>query len=235
MSATVRLAFAASITATGLAATASTAAAQEGPPGACACAAPAAPVLAVAAPDPLPKWGVGLHATSLGLAAERTPDDQTQYAGGGLQLRYRLTPRWQLELSLDHVREQLENGDEGDRQLDATTLSALYHFRPYARWDWYLLAGIGGMTDGDPEASDAVREASARGLIQAGVGVERRFRHLAIGAELRAVGLSPRQAAADDAPEAQPTGAPAMTVPTSVIEEDGLSGGQLTIAGTYYF
>lgn len=232
MSATLRFAALASITTAGLAASATTASAQEGPPGACACAIPVAPVVVVAA-DPLPKWGIGLRATSMALAPESSPDAETQYSGGGLQLRYRLKPRWQLELSMDHFQERLENGDEGTRQLDSVTLAALYHFRPYARWDWYLLAGIGGTGDGDPEASDEAREASQMGHIALGAGVERRFGHFAIGAELRMIGMAPPEEEERDVP-VMPTSAPGMTVPAAEADE-GISGGQFSIAGTYYF
>lgn len=232
MSTTPCLVALATITA-GLAVTASTAAAQEGPPGACACALPAAPVVAVVVEERLPTWGIGLRATSLALAPESTPDAETQYGGGGLQLRYRLAPRWQLELSVDHVRERLEDGGEGTRQLESVTLAALYHLRPHARWDWYLLAGIGGTGDGDPDASDEAREASQMGHVHLGVGLERRFGHLGVGAELRAVGMAPAEHDHDDAP-AQPSSAAAMTVP-SAAPEAGVSGGQFSIAATYYF
>lgn len=232
MSATLRLAVAASLTAAVLAAAPSIAAAQESPPGACACAAPVAPVV-VAVAAPLPTWGIGLHMTSLTLAAKESPDAKTQYGGGGLQLRYRVAPRWQLELSLDHVREQHDDGTEGDRHLQSVTFAALYHLRPHARWDWYLLAGVGATGDGNPDLSDEAREASQAGHVHVGAGVERRFRHVGIAAELRAVGIAPPEA--DDGDKIQPVaGDAAMTVP-SPAEAEGLSGGQLTIAATYYF
>lgn len=222
--------------AAGLAFTAADASAQAegGPPGACACAAPIAP--AVAAPASLPRWGVGLRATSMGLAPESNPEAQTQYGGGGLQLRYRVRPRWQLELAVEHFTEKLENGDDGTRHLDSVVLSASYHFRPYARWDWYVLAGLGGISDGAPDISDEEREASRMGQVHVGAGVERRFRRFAIGAELRGVGMSPPDEEVAPARADEPAGAPsapAMTLPGARLEE--LSGGQLTIAGTYYF
>ena len=232
MSATLPLAFAATLAATVLAAP-SLAAAQEGPPGACACAAPIAPTAVAAPARSLPTWGLGLHLTSLSLAAQDTPEQQTDYSGGGLQLRYRVAPRWQLELSLDHVREQAEDGTDGDRQLQSVTFAALYHFRPHARWDWYLLAGVGATGDGNPDLSDEAREASQTAHVHLGAGVERRFRHVGIAAELRAVGIAPPEADGSDTP--LPIGSDAaMTVPRAD-EPEGISGGQLTIAATYYF
>jgi hypothetical protein len=233
MSATVRLAAATLFTA-GLAAAASTASAQEGPPGACACAVPAAPVAPAAA---LPTWGVGLHMTSLALAPEATPDAKTEYGGGGLQLRYRLAPRWQLELSIDHVQERLPDGSEGTHHLQSGTLAALYHFRPHARWDWYVLAGVGATGDGDPALSKEERQASETGHVHVGAGVERRFRHLGIAAEVRAVGMAPPDDAATKDGTVMPAGGdvPAMTVPAPEAGAKGTSGGMFTIAATYYF
>ena len=232
MFSTLRLA---SLAVLGTAGLAGTAAAQVGPPGACACEvppAPAAPV--VVAEDPLPRWGVGLRASSMALAPESTPDAETQYGGGGFQVRYRVRPRWGVELAMDHFREQLENGEEGTRQLSSVTLSASYHFRPYARWDWYVLAGFGGTADGDPDISDEQREASKMGHAVLGVGVERRFRHLALGAELRAIGMSPPDDFGEEG-EVAPMRGTSAPVATQEISMEELSGGQLSIAATYYF
>lgn len=229
---TARLAITAGLCTAGLAATHTTAEAQYGP-GACDCAVAPAPVAVVEAPPALPKWGIGLRVTSMTLAPESNPEAETEYGGGGLQVRYRLAPRWQLELALDHVTERLEDGQMGTRQLQSATLAAQYHFRPYARWDWYALVGIGGTANGDPEISDEEREASSVGHVHLGVGVERRFRHLAIGAELRAVGIGPRED--EDVPQTEPVRPTGMTVPTAEIDAEGSSGGQLTIAATYYF
>jgi hypothetical protein len=229
MSATLRFVAAASFTAIA----ASPAAAQEvagGPPGACACAVPAAPVVVAAAPE-LPRWGIGLRATSLSLAPESDHEAQTEYGGGGFHVRYRVRPKWQLELSTAHVTERLEDGGEGERQLQSVTLAALYHFNPYARWDWYVLAGFGGTGDASPDISDEQREDSQMGHFALGAGIERRFRRFGISAELRVVGMAPPEEEDDDAP-AVPT-APAMTLPGEAGEP--MSGGQFSIAATYYF
>lgn len=229
---TTRFVLTAALSTAGLAATYATADAQYGP-GACDCAVAPAPVVMVEAPPSLPTWGIGLRMTSLTLAPESNPDAETEYSGGGLQVRYRLAPRWQLELALDHVTERLEDGEMGTRQLQSATLAAQYHFRPYNRWDWYALVGIGGTGNGDPEISDEEREASQMGHVHLGVGLERRFRHLAIGAELRAVGIAPREE--ENVLEPDPVRPTGMTVPTQEINAEGISGGQLSIAATYYF
>jgi hypothetical protein len=229
MSSTLRFIAAASFTAVA----ASPAAAQEmagGPPGACACAVPAAPVAVVAAPE-LPRWGIGLHAASMSLAPESDQEAQTEFGGGGFHVRYRVRPKWQLELSSAHFTERLEDGSDGDRHLSSVTLAALYHFNPYARWDWYVLAGIGGTGDASEDITDEQREASQMGHFALGAGIERRFRRFGISAELRVIGMAPPEDDEDDAPGV-PT-APAMTLPAA--GEEPMSGGQFSIAATYYF
>jgi hypothetical protein len=233
MFSTTRFVLTAALSTAGLAAaTYVTADAQVGP-GACDCAVAPAPVVMVEAPPSLPTWGIGLRMTSMSLAPESNPDAETEYGGGGLQVRYRLAPRWQLELAFDHVTEQLENGEMGTRQLQSATLAAQYHFRPYNRWDWYAMVGIGGTANGDPEISDEEREASSVGHVALGVGLERRWNHFALGLELRAVGLAPREP--EDVPETDPVRPTGMSVPTQEIVSESTSGGQATLAATYYF
>jgi hypothetical protein len=224
-----------------LAAAPATAFAQEGAPGVCACpaaappgyAAPMAPVVVVAPRtqgwDGQQRWGLGLRLTSLALHQGDDVENETHYAGGGLQLRYRLNARWELELAAEHVREHdPESGEmiEGGRELGSGTLSALFHMRPYSRWDWYLLAGVGGTQDGREGLTEEQRKESAQGHVHLGIGLERRFRHIGIAAELRAVGMVKEEQEED----ARILPAGAMTT-----EKQEQSGGQLNIAATYYF
>lgn len=218
-----------------LAAVPAPALAQEGAPGACACPAPMAAPVVVVAPtqgwDGHQRWGIGLRLTSLALHQGDDTENEVSYAGGGLQLRYRLNARWELELSAEHVAEQSPDGDgpvEGGQELGSGTLAALFHMRPHSRWDWYLLAGIGGTQDARKDLTDEQREASAQAHVHLGIGVERRFRRFGIAAELRAVGLAPREDGND-----APVAAGAMTTPDA--EQPETSGGQLNLAATYYF
>ncbi len=234
MFATVRTALAATV-ALGLTTTlAVTASAQSGPPGACDCDAPPPVVLVAPAPAPaLPRWGIGLRLGGLSLAPAERPEATTDYAVGGVQVRYRVRPRWQLELSMDHATEQLEDGTEGDRELQAVTFAALYHLSPYARWDWYLLAGLGATTDGAPDLDPELRRASEQGHVHVGVGVERRWDHLALSAELRLVGM----AQAEDDGHGAVTASPAMTRPgeAPAARDMGTSGAQFSLGAGYYF
>lgn len=200
---------------------AATVAHADAGPGACDCAV-TADATPTAAPRPaLPRWGLGLHLQSMTVADPAAMDDAgTHYGGAGLQVRYRLSPRWQLELAAGHVTEQ--DVDEAvARHLDTVALSALYHLRPYARWDLYLVAGLGATSDGDPDATDEAREASRTGDVQLGVGVERRFGRIGLGAELRAVFQAERET--DDAAR--------MTTG----DDQRRGAGKLALGATYYF
>ena len=202
-------------------------AATAGAPGACDCAVAAAPPAAPARAEPhLPRWGVGAHLASLSLAEPGAMDDRgTPFAGAGVQLRYRLRPRWQLELTAAHAQEQDVDAAVA-RHVDAAALAILFHPRPYARWDLYLLAGVGVTSDGAPDLTDAEREASRVGDVQLGAGVERRFGRIGVAAELRLLAREPAAAA----PTAR------MTDGTdAAAEPQARSGGALTLGATYYF
>ena len=202
-------------------------AATAGAPGACDCAVAAAPPAAPPRAEPhLPRWGVGAHLASLSLAEPGAMDDRgTPFAGAGLQLRYRLRPRWQLELTAAHAQEQDVDAAVA-RHVDAAALAILFHPRPYARWDLYLLAGVGVTSDGAPDLTDAEREASRVGDVQLGAGVERRFGRIGVAAELRLLAREPAAAA----PTAR------MTDGTdAAAEPQARSGGALTLGATYYF
>lgn len=202
-------------------------AATVGAPGACDCAVAAATNPAPPRAEPhLPRWGVGAHLASLSLAEPGAMDDRgTPFAGAGLQLRYRLRPRWQLELTAAHAQEQDVDAAVA-RHVDAAALAILFHPRPYARWDLYLLAGVGVTSDGAPDLTDAEREASRVGDVQLGAGVERRFGRIGVAAELRLLAREPAAAA----PTAR------MTDGTdAAAEPQARSGGALTLGATYYF
>ncbi len=197
----------------------------DGPPGACECGVTPTPSPTAARPS-LPRWGVGAHLASLSLAEPGAMDDRgTPFAGAGVQLRYRLRPRWQLELTAAHAQEQDVDAAVA-RHVDAAALAILFHPRPYARWDLYLLAGVGVTSDGAPDLTDAEREASRVGDVQLGAGVERRFGRIGVAAELRLLAREPAAAA----PTAR------MTDGTdAAAEPQARSGGALTLGATYYF
>src|SRR5512134_38845 len=125
-------------------------------PGACEDCYVYGPPVVVAQPGPqvdvmADRLGVGLHAVSLAIANREDPDaEPTHLGGGGLQLRYRLTPRWELELGFSTLRETDEDGMVVDGpEIHTATLGAMFHMRPGRRWDWYLIGAIGGVHVGD--------------------------------------------------------------------------------------
>ncbi|MEZ4399392.1 MAG: hypothetical protein R3B06_05205 [Kofleriaceae bacterium] len=182
-------------------------------PGACACEVPAAP-------DPtqagrLPRWGVGLQLTSLSLASDGATA-ASAWQGGGLQLRYRVSPRWVLELSAA----QVTDATGGDAR-SAAALLAQFHPRPAARWDLYVVAGAGATAAADPMLTDDARAASQAGNVQLGGGVERRLGKVGLSAEVRLV-----------------TGAPPDASTTARMPAPGpraSHGGTATVGATYYF
>lgn len=193
----------------------------ESPPG------EAAPAVIVAAAPELPRWSIGLDLSSISLADKNTPDAPSPWGGGGLRIGFRLFPHWELGLDLTGATEKLADGSDG-RRLSMPMLVAKWHPAPYARWDFYALAGAGAASIYDAgEANPKADRASAA----LGVGVERRFGHLGISAELRAIGISPVNA--DAQPQAMPLVSTTTTAPTPA--DSGYGGGAFTIGAAYEF
>lgn len=195
--------------------------AQDGPPGACECAVPAAPPPAAPEGWDGRRWSVGVHVASIGLTDEATGVER-ELGGGGFQARYRVNARWELEFSTDSAEEK---DAATARTFGAGTIAALYHLRPYRRWDVFLLGGFGGASfveDGDRATAEH------HGLIAAAVGVERHFGRLGVVAELRLLGLSPAE-------EDVETRGDAMPAVVGEQPREGLSGGRFSLAASYRF
>jgi hypothetical protein len=184
----------------------------------------------VAPPELTRKIGVGLHVTSLAIANEANPDQPTELAGGGLQIRYRINPRWELQLALDSLRQHDEEGMPIGPELGSATLGAMLHLSPLNRWDVYLLAAFGGVVERTETTRTSAAQEVERSQVQLGIGLERRWRSLGISAELRAVGIAP----VEDAPMTTTTPRPG-SVPTAVIEAEPDRGGLFSLAATYFF
>jgi hypothetical protein len=210
----------------------------QGAPGDCADCYVVAPVPTAPPPtevDLSRRLGVGLHVASLAIANREDPDaDPTQLGGGGLQVRYRLTPRWELELGLSALREHDEEHMPVGPQMHTATLGALFHMRPGHHWDWYLVGAVGGIQKGDRRDDDAEQ---GRAMAQLGIGIEHRWRRLGIGLELRAVGIAPEEQGEDVRPAARTagTGGGVSTTPPVEDDERGDTGAQVSFGATYYF
>nr|HEX4313922.1 hypothetical protein [Kofleriaceae bacterium] len=206
---------------------------------------PAQPVLVVAAPDVVPvmahRLSVGLDVGGVGL----TPKGATQatsFGLGELAIRYRLGRHLELSVSAGGGQQQLPDGTQGDLQVSEGVLGARWYFRPEHRWNWFVSGGFGGLAVADKAATDQDRSDATRPLGELGIGVARRWNHLAIDAEFRAIGVGATKASTDDmvAPASKSTGTgTGTTMPTSSGDlsnsDPSASGAQLTIGAAYYF
>jgi hypothetical protein len=191
----------------------------------------------VAPPVKQRRWSVGLGFGSLGLSPHDNPDAETNYGIGQLALRYRPWRHLEIELAFSGGREQLDDGEEGDRMVNQGVLALRYRFAPQRRWNWWLMAGMGSLSVTHHEASDDERESAQQSTLQFGVGLERRWTRFALQLELRAVGVKANED--EDMPvggviveDGQMEPLPPYVSPSA---SEGKSGGQLVFSGNYYF
>ncbi len=178
------------------------------------------------------RWAVGLSVGSFGLAPSSAPDAKSQFDVGELSLRFRATPHLELELHMAGGHEQLADGTQSDNQLAAGAIAVRYRFMIENDWNWWLMGGLGqAVIDSQYATSDQVN-ADTRGLGEVGAGVERRWDHFALQAELRGVGLGQTKAQKDAVPVAGGAAPPSLG---RAAPGDTLSGGSLTIGASYYF
>jgi hypothetical protein len=205
--------------------------------GATALAQPAAAqpeVAASAAPER--NWGIGVHLGGLGLEPRNADGDELtegtsdkiDLGAAGLQLRYRLHRRWELELAATHLAGEL--GDTGaERHSGALVLGVMFHINPDANWRWSGLFGIGGVHDEISVEKNGERVTTAEfaeGMVRLGIGLERRFDRWGIEAELYGVGFQRNDEKLDGPAYEGRDGGP---VPAHS------SGGEFLLLGNYYF
>lgn len=196
--------------------------------------APVAPV----APQFQHRLGIGASFGFLQVDAAQFGGGVTEFDIGELAIRYRASRRIELELSMSGGREQLPDGGNGQLATGSVALAARYRFRPEQPWGWWLMGGLGGSVVERSDSTSDERDAATRALGMAGIGVERRFTHFALQAELRAVAMGSRkdarQVKAD--PPFAPAGAPVpLYAPGNVTYAEELAGTMLTFGASYYF
>jgi hypothetical protein len=126
----------------------------------------------------------------------------------------------------------LDVDEEGDLAMDQVTLGLRFNFRPEHHWNWYLMAGFGSTLIAPHNTPKEVRDDMRRGHGMFGIGLEHRWQHFALSAELRGIAVEER----DDVYETQPVdGGGARGEPASLMDGRELGGGQFTIGGSYYF
>jgi hypothetical protein len=178
------------------------------------------------------RFAVGFSLGSMGLAPKDLPDDQTAFIVGELAFRFRVTRHFELELSGGGGREHTKDGMEGDLEVKQVMLAARWRFMPESKWNLFLTGGLGGASIARHDATEQERKDATQPMGMLGVGIERRFRHLALQAELRAIGMGKAQK--DDQMTDAPT---AMAVTTTDPNSADIqrNGGSLTIGLSYYF
>ena len=200
--------------------------------------APVAPV--VVAPshrNPMAhRWAIGLQIGGMGISQEDAPED-TSFATGEINVRFRATRRLEIFLAFTGGRQQIDTADgedrEGDLAMDQVTLGARFNFRPAHRWNWYLMAGIGSTLIAHHETPEEVRDDLRRPHGMFGIGLERRWTHFALQAELRGISVGEHEDGAmtlpaDGAPR-DPGGA------DFAMSNEELGGGQFTLGASFYF
>lgn len=181
-------------------------------------------------------WGIGVHLGGLGLEPRNADGDELtegtsdkiELGAAGIQLRYKLHRRWELELAATHMAGEL--GDTGaERSSGSLILGVMFHINPDADWQWSGLLGIGGAHDEISVEKNGERVTTAEfseGLVRLGIGLERRFDRWGIAAQLYGIGLRRNDDELDGPAYEGRDGGP---VPARS------SGGELLLLGNYYF
>ncbi|MCS6914530.1 MAG: hypothetical protein RMK29_15345 [Myxococcales bacterium] len=140
-----------------------------------------------------PIFSVGLRFTAMGTNQE-VFGHNLNLLGGGLQLRFRNRGHWGFETAFDVMRANIGDGAFVRMAYPWTAGVMLYLFknRLENHFNLYGIAGVGLVAD-DVTLYQGSRQERRQQFLevmgQAGGGVELRFRHLALMADLRAVGL----------------------------------------------
>ncbi len=191
-------------------------------------------VAASAARDP--RWALGVHLGGVGLEPrnedgdELTEGDSDSIEMGaiGLQLRYKLHRRWELELAGTHMAGEL--GDTGaERHSGSLTLGVIFHINPDDNWIWSGLFGIGGTHDQimvEKNGEHVTTAEFSEGHARLGVGLERRFDRFGVEAQLYGIGFTRDDDKLDGPAYEGREGGP---VPAHS------SGGEILLLGNWYY
>ena len=186
-------------------------------------------VIVVRAPEVEPlanRFAIGLGLGGFSVAPEDAVEgSETDFSVAEIQLRFRATRRLEVLLAFAGGREQLEDEQEGDLAMDQVTLGLRFNFRPYHHWNWYVMAGFGSTLIAPHDTPKEARDDLRRGHGMFGIGLEHRWQHFALTAELRGI------AVAEDEERSR-----IMTVGGgSLVDGRELGGAQVSLGGSYYF
>lgn len=172
------------------------------------------------APDPVManRWGVGLGLGGMSVTSDDQPGVAAHFTVVQLAARYRAIRHLELELALG-----LGQANDSAVDRDAVTDVAFdvrLRLAPHSAWDGWLMAGLGGFVKAPAGANTQMKNQLEQGMMQLGIGVERRFDRFSLEAELRMLALSAPQAA-PPSPSGQPPAAG--------------GAGLLSLGGSFYF
>jgi hypothetical protein len=185
------------------------------------------------------RFAVGLQLGGMGIKPHDAPDGtETKFNTAELNIRFRATPRLEIFLAFAGGRETLEdeNGDQmdGDLAMDQVTLGARFNFRPWHHWNWYLMAGFGSTLIAPHDTPQEARDDLRRPHGMFGIGLEHRWQHFALQAELRGIHVDSREdAVVQDAPV--DGNGWNMNPAVDGMTNQELGGGQFSLGLNYYF
>ena len=183
------------------------------------------------------RWGLGVHLGGVGLEpldedgdelTEGT-SDKIEMGAVGLQLRFKLHRRWELELAATHMAGEMSGDTGAERHSGSLTLGVLFHINPDDNWIWSGLFGLGGTHDEimvDKNGEHVTTHEFSEGHVRLGVGLERRFDRFGIAAQLYGIGFERNDEELDGPAYEGRDGGP---VPARS------SGGEFLLLGNYYF
>lgn len=176
------------------------------------------------------RFGVGVSVGGMGIAPkgeEKMDGNETHFNVAELQLRFRATRRLEILLAFSGGREHIEDTDEqGDLAMDQVTLGLRFNFRPQHHWNWYLMAGFGSTLIAPHDTPEEARDDLRRGHGVFGIGLEHRWQHFALQAELRGVAVEK-----DEDMYVIQDG----LGDTKLTDGRELGGGMFTLGANYYF
>jgi hypothetical protein len=176
------------------------------------------------------RWAIGFSVGGMSVAPSDTPDDQTHFAVGELALRFRATLHFEVELAVGGGRERTPDDMDGDLEISTAALGLRYRFRAEEHWNWFVMGGLGGAAITLHDATSQQRHDATQPLFMAGAGIEYRFDHLALQAELRGFGLGTPKSDSTDSVKPMATAADPRVNP-----DIQRSGGSLSLGLSYYF
>lgn len=197
---------------------------------------PPPPAHVYAAPPAHDPWALMANRWSIGFSVGQTKvkvndGDPSSFATGELAVRYRLRPEWEAELTLGGGDEKDQmSGASGTHTFTTATIGLRYRLRPTEHFNGFLMAGVGASAVTLKDASSDDQDNATRGHFVIGGGLEYRFVHFALQAELRYYAMG----AASSDEQVREIGPNGPWVDSSM--NDGhASAGTMTLGASYYF